>query len=150
MHVSIKQAAIRWLPAIAWMTLIFWFSSQSELPRPANDLLNLLLRKTAHFGVYAVLALCYHWALGSDTLIPAGNHRRRLIALLLAVLYAISDEYHQAWTPLRRPSPIDVLIDSAGAATALWLAPSLWRKMIGAPAQHTGHDASQISAEPRV
>lgn len=119
----------RWLPAVAWMALIFWFSSQSRLPRPDSDLLNLLMRKSAHFGVYGVLALCYHWAIGGDSVIPAPGHsRRRTIALVLALLYAISDEYHQSWTPLRQPSPVDVMIDTTGAATALWLLPWLWQR----------------------
>lgn len=125
---SMTRAIVRWLPAVGWMTMIFWFSSQSELPRPASNLLNLVLRKSAHFGVYGVLALTYHWALGSDTLIPTtSSTRRRIIALGLALLYAISDEYHQSWTPLRQPSSVDVLIDTTGAATALWLLPWLWR-----------------------
>lgn len=140
----------RGLPAVAWMALIFWFSSQSELPRPASDLLNLLMRKSAHFGVYAVLALCYHWALGGETPIPpAGSSRRRIMALLLAVLYAISDEYHQSWTPLRQPSLIDVAIDTAGAATALWVLPWLWRRATNRPAQPaTEHSPSQTETHP--
>lgn len=110
---TVQKMAVRWLPAFFWMTVIFWFSSQPDLPRPADDLLNLLMRKTAHFGVYAVLALCYLWALGPQ---------RRWLAFGLAVLYAITDEYHQSWTPKRVPAPTDVLIDSAGAAAALWIA----------------------------
>jgi VanZ family protein len=113
MNRSSAQTVLRWLPAIAWMAIIFWFSSQPDLPRPPSDLLNFLMRKGAHFGVYAVLALCYLYALG--------DWRRRPLALLLAVLYAISDEYHQSWTPKRVPAPTDVLIDTAGAITALWV-----------------------------
>lgn len=122
MRRSITQTTVRWLPAIASMTIIFWFSSQPDLPRPPSDLLNFLMRKAAHFGVYAVLALCYLYALG--------DWRRRRVALLLAILYAISDEYHQSWTPGRVPAPTDVLIDTAGAITALWIvAPWLQRRM---------------------
>jgi VanZ family protein len=134
LQLALQHRLLRWLPAIAWMALIFWFSSQSKLPRPDSDLLNLLMRKTAHFCEYGMLALSYHWALGGATIIPTTRSgRRRLLALLLALLYAISDEYHQSWTPLRHPSPIDVLIDTAGAATALWLLPRIWRGARGDP-----------------
>lgn len=120
---STKQAILRWLPAVAWMALIFWLSAQPDLPRPASNLLNLVLRKGAHFGAYAVLALCYLYALGNWR----SSASRRWLALTLAVLYAISDEYHQSWTPRRHPSATDVLIDSAGAITAL----SLWSWLDG-------------------
>lgn len=116
-----KNPILRWLPAILWMTVIFWFSSQPDLPRPDNDLLNFILRKTAHFVTYAVLALCYVYALG--------DQRHWRAALLLAVLYAISDEYHQSWTPNRYPSWTDVLIDSAGAATGLAMRALLQRRV---------------------
>lgn len=112
----------RWLPAIVWMIVIFWFSSQPDLPRPDSDLLNLLMRKTAHFCTYAVLALCYTWALG--------GWRRWKWALLLVVVYAISDEYHQSWTPRRQPAWTDVLIDTAGGATALLLASRVIRRWL--------------------
>jgi VanZ family protein len=126
---ALRHPLLRWLPALAWMTLIFWFSAQSKLPLPDSDLLNLLMRKTAHFCEYGVLALSYHWALDGATILPTSRSGyRRLLALLLALLYAISDEYHQSWTPLRHPSPIDVLIDTAGAASALWLLPRIWRR----------------------
>jgi VanZ family protein len=94
------------------MVLIFTFSSQSHLPGPDNDWLDILVKKTAHLFAYGVLALCYLFALG--------DWRKRPWALLLATLYAFSDEYHQSWTPLRTPSLTDVLIDLTGAAIALW------------------------------
>lgn len=139
MRGSIWRRIWCWLPALAWMALIFWFSAQPDLPRPTSDLLNLIMRKTAHFGVYGVLALLYLYALG--------DWRRRWLALLLAALYAISDEYHQSWTPRRQPSALDVLIDSAGAATALWLAPRLWRWIGPKIAQRLPGVQSRTSAE---
>ncbi len=104
------------------MVLLFWFSSRSDLPGPQNVLLDLLFKKTAHFVAYGMLALFYLFALG--------EWHKRPLALLLVVLYAISDEYHQSWTPLRTPSPADVLIDTTGAIVTLWLvAPRLHRSL---------------------
>jgi VanZ family protein len=137
----ITRAILRWLPAAAWMALIFWFSSQPDLPRPPSDLLNLIMRKSAHFGVYAVLALTYVRALG-------GWHQRRR-AWLLAVLYAISDEFHQSFTPNRYPSALDVLIDSAGAFTGLWLGP-YGQRFIAKRAQSSAGDRDRAGAEKRA
>lgn len=103
---------LRWLPVLAWMALIFAFSAQPTLPSLPGAWLDVLFKKGAHFGVYAVLAaLCWR------ALMP-----RRAAwgwAWLLAVLYACSDEWHQSFVPGRHPAVTDVLIDAAGAATAL-------------------------------
>jgi VanZ family protein len=136
---SMTKAILRWLPAAAWMAVIFWFSSQPDLPRPANDLLNLILRKTAHFTVFGVLALFYLYALGT--------WRLRWLALVLTILYAISDEYHQSWTPLRHPAWTDVVIDSAGGGCALWLVPRLRQRAIAGITQSSAADPGQASAE---
>ena len=120
--------ACYWLPPLAWMGMIFFLSAQSTLPGPPQPLLDVLLKKGAHFAVYAGLAFWWWRALSS-------THRtspERLsdwavlaLAFVLTALYAVSDEFHQSFTPNRHPSPWDVLIDSAGAATALGL---LWRQ----------------------
>lgn len=138
----ITTTILRWLPAVAWMAVIFWFSAQPDLPRPASNLLNLIVRKTAHFTVFGVLALLYLKALG--------NWRKRWLALLLAVLYAISDEYHQSWTPLRHPAWTDVVIDSAGAFTALWLLPVLRRSAIAGTTRSSAGDRGQTGAGTHV
>ena len=39
-----------------------------------------------------------------------------------ALLYAITDEFHQSFVPGRHPSPYDVILfDGTGALIALWL-----------------------------
>ncbi len=141
MSPSITRTIRRWLPAVAWMALIFWFSSQPDLPRPPSDLLNLILRKGAHFGVYAVLALTYVHALGG------WQHRR--LAFVLAVLYAISDEFHQSFTPNRFPSAMDVLIDSAGALAGLWLGP-YGQRFVAERGRSAARDRGRAGAERRV
>ncbi len=54
------------------------------------------------------------WVLWSRGL----RHRRPGAAAAIAVLYAVSDEYHQTFVAGRHGSPIDVLIDGAGVAIA--------------------------------
>jgi VanZ family protein len=106
------------------MGMIYYLSAQSTLPSPPEPWLNLLLKKGAHFGVYAGLAFWWWRALRS---IRETSPRRLsngavlALAFTLTVLYAASDEFHQSFTPNRFPSPWDVLIDTAGAATTLGL-----------------------------
>ena len=95
------------------MVVIFWFSSQSALPSAADPFLELVFKKGAHVVTYAGLAVCYLWGLHT--------WRRRWVALLLVAIYAISDEYHQSFTPGRSPAASDVLIDTVGATLGLYL-----------------------------
>lgn len=45
--------------------------------------------------------------------------RMALIAFFVAVLYAVTDEFHQIFVPSRQGQVLDVLIDSLGAALGL-------------------------------
>jgi VanZ family protein len=113
-----------WLPPLAWMGMIYYLSAQSTLPGPPQPLLDTLLKKGAHFGVYAGLAFWWWRALCSARRsFPErlSNGAVLALAFILTVLYAASDEFHQSFTPNRHPSLWDVLIDAAGAATALGL-----------------------------
>ncbi len=73
--------------------------------------LELLVRKAAHMTEYAILFWLYRRALRLS-----GAKRPGLCALALCALYAASDEFHQMFTEGRGPSPVDVAIDTAGAA----------------------------------
>jgi VanZ family protein len=66
------------------------------------------LRKIAHAAEYAVLGALLARAVASPRL-----------ACALGVLYAISDEVHQAVVPGREGSPLDVAIDSIGVAAGV-------------------------------
>ena len=49
-------------------------------------------------------------------------------SLAICIAYAVTDEWHQTWTSHRVGSPLDVTLDSAGAAAAmLWIR---WRSVI--------------------
>jgi VanZ family protein len=128
-HRSIVGGLARyWLPPLAWMGMIYYLSAQSNMPSPPEPWLNILLKKGAHFGVYAALAFWWWRALHNVRRTSPGRLSGGAVLVLpfiLTVLYAASDEFHQSFTPNRFPSPWDVLIDAAGAATALGL---LWRR----------------------
>jgi len=103
------------------MALIFWFSSLRE-PRfssvPTDD---LVIKKVGHFCLYLVLAGTLAFALHRTFAGTAWSGRAVRLAFVIAVLFAASDELHQAFTPTRDPSPIDVGIDSLGALTGVVL-----------------------------
>ncbi len=84
---------------------------------PAHiDTANLILRKTAHFVEYAILAMLTYRALGMGPT-PRARGARLLGAVLIAVGCASFDEWHQTLTLTRTGRPRDVLIDGMGALT---------------------------------
>ena len=107
-----------WLPPVIWMGLIFYVSSQPGTSFPDLGGLDLVAKKGAHILEYAVLYLLLFRAL--STLSRAGRTSRRayLLPMLLAILYAISDEVHQTFVPSREGTIRDVLIDSFGVLIA--------------------------------
>jgi VanZ family protein len=112
----IKKILLPWLPSILVMMTIFGFSSIPASEIPNFGPLDLIVKKGGHVLGYALLALAFWLGLRFD-------RRRWWLALLFAVLYAISDEYHQSFVPGRHPGWVDALvIDGGGAATALGLA----------------------------
>lgn len=99
-----------WGPAVAQMLLIFLASSI-----PGDQVPGTISDKLAHLLVYAVLGACFVLPLSGGR--AAGvTPGRAAAAVLLAVLYGVSDEVHQSFTPGRTPDAMDVLADAAGAA----------------------------------
>lgn len=105
-----------WLPALVWMAAIFFLSAQPQLPGLSEHWLDNLIKSGGHFAGYAVLAILY-WRIARRG--PWRRQTALAIAFAGAVLYALSDEFHQSWVPNRDPSLVDLMVDAAGAATAL-------------------------------
>jgi VanZ family protein len=110
---NVKIWLRRWGPSLLMMTLIFTASSTPGTDLPKFGILDLFMKKGGHLGGYALLAAAYLHGLADSRRI---NRRTLLLAIVLAVLYAVTDEFHQSFTPGRTPSPIDVSIDTVGAA----------------------------------
>ncbi len=131
------------LPLVLWMALIFAFSSQNGdqvggwinalvkpfVPTIAMDpgLVKFSVQKAAHFLEYAVLA-----ALAWRALRPLTARHATLLAGILSVLYAASDEWHQSFVLGRGPSLRDVAIDGLGVVFGLAILHALllsrWRR----------------------
>jgi len=142
---------VRWLPVLAWMVVILSasgdrlsFQHTSRIigplvrwlfPHATDDAIHgvvVFVRKSAHVGEYAVLALLV-WharrkALGLKSQSWRWSNEARTIFLVM--LYAATDEFHQLFVPSRQASVWDVLLDTSGAVFALLLVWGLgrWRK----------------------
>jgi len=140
-----------WLVVLIWMGLIFFLSSQQAadsnqlstgiskfimglisgiLPglSPQVQWLNHIVRKNAHFIAYLILGL-----LQVNALYLNGKRGGKafILALLISLLYAASDEFHQTFVPGRSGELRDVMIDTAGALTGIgtyMLIRMKWRK----------------------
>ena len=141
-----------WLPVLAWIALIFSASSDKHSYEHSSRIiepllrwlfphlseshvhdLHELLRKCAHLTEYAVLALLL-WRgvrkpLKNDP--RAWDWREARLTLLMVMLYAATDEFHQQFVATRTSLVSDVFIDTAGGAAGLlafWLV-GRWRKL---------------------
>ncbi len=110
---SLRSFLIRWGPSILIMMIIFAFSSIPSAEMPDFGSTDLLIKKSGHACGYALLASALLWGTGSHSL------KRLLLAWLLAILYAFTDEFHQIFVPGRHSSLVDVGIDAAGGLTGL-------------------------------
>ena len=104
-----------WAPVIVWAGLIFAFSAQPDLRFAPDEVLDFLVRKVGHMGIFGILALLSWRAVATTT----AWRRTRAWALALAVLYAVTDELHQGFVAGRHASAVDVGIDAAGALIAV-------------------------------
>ncbi|HUW24012.1 MAG TPA: VanZ family protein [Patescibacteria group bacterium] len=108
-----------WVPILFWMGLIYFLSSVPSL-RVTEGLSDLILRKLAHMTEYAILFILSFRALRSTN--SLSTRRNLIYALVISVLYAASDEYHQTFVPGRAGRIWDVAIDTAGVLGGLALA----------------------------
>jgi VanZ family protein len=124
-----------WGPALAWATLISYFStgvfswqntSHVIIPilawlfphaKPETLLAaHFYIRKSGHFWEYFLLSLLVLRGVRAGR--PGWRWTWALMALAAAACYAGLDELHQAFVPTRTASVYDVLLDSTGAAVA--------------------------------
>lgn len=116
-----------------WMFLIFLMSSfdATESTNQSNfivniitnifkieniELLSFIIRKLAHFTEYLILGL-----LVANMFTKNNINNLYLISIILCIIYATSDEIHQLFVPGRACQLRDVLIDSIGSITGVYL-----------------------------
>lgn len=112
--VSPRNRVGLWLLVVAWMAVIFALSSQSQFPTPAgmsDDARSVI----GHLCVYGVLSVLLWMALPRGW--PAS--RRIAVAFAGAMLFGVTDEWHQSFVPNRESTPSDLVVDAIGATVAL-------------------------------
>lgn len=129
---------LAWISVLIWMGVIFNFSAQkgeesSQLSQGVSkivynfvsrvpgielkpSLFHSLLRQAAHFFVFFTLALLL---INAFRISGVSFNRSALYTLLIAVIYAALDEYHQSFVPGRTATLKDVLTDSLGIIAAI-------------------------------
>ncbi len=140
---SLQRRVWRYGPLVLWMIFIFVASTgefsavnTSKIIRPLFlwlfpnlseerlALIHFFARKAAHFTEYAVFGVLAHRAFFASS--HAFLRRSWFwIGILLIVVYALLDEYHQSFVPSRTASIYDSLIDVVGGLSAL-IAFAIW------------------------
>ena len=133
----------RYLPLIAWLAFISFASSDDFnagntsriigplilwlFPNTSPETLavvHFITRKVAHFTEYAILGFLAARAFRTSPR-PAIHQRWFLIGVILIVVYALLDEYHQSFVPSRTASIFDSMIDMTGGLIALII---VWKR----------------------
>jgi VanZ family protein len=134
-----------WLPVIFWMCFIFWmstetFSSQNTfslvetvlrflVPKISSQemgLIHAFIRKSGHVIEYFILGLLLFRAFRGSSIV-SWNWRWSFLAVIVVVLWAASDEFHQSFVPTRSASAVDVGIDTAGGILSQFVS-ALWHR----------------------
>lgn len=128
-----KKNKLSIIPVIIWALAIFIMSSfnAEESANQSNfivniiasifkinniSLLSLIIRKLAHFTEYLILGVLV------INMFTKNNVRKSyILSILLCIIYATSDEIHQIFTPGRACQIKDILIDSIGSITGIYL-----------------------------
>jgi VanZ family protein len=132
-----------WLPLLIWLGVIFLGSTnlmsaehtsrfivpillwlKPGMAPHSIKLILVVMRKCAHVGEYAILALLLWRALRSG---PTLRTKRPMLfgaVLLACAVFAASDEFHQSFVKSRTPSVRDVILDVAGALFGLLIGAS--------------------------
>lgn len=122
----------KWLVVFLWMILIFLFSNEPGITSTETsnffvkrvafledcfgiplDILTFLIRKSAHFFLYFVLGVLVSNA-------TRGIKKYWIVALLLCLLYACTDEIHQLFVIGRSGELKDVFIDFMGSSLGIY------------------------------
>lgn len=92
---------------------------EPERTKLKEEVLTPIVRKTAHFSIYAMLGI---WTINFiDTFENLKTSKKTMISLIFCMLYAITDELHQTLVSGRSGEIRDVLIDTIGTLTGMML-----------------------------
>lgn len=113
--------------SIIWMSIIFYLSSLPSTSTGPDTPFFKAVSKMLHFIIFGILSILYLSSLKWDKHLRETGIKFFLLSLFLTSIYAMTDEYHQSFSPGRTPSVGDVIIDTCGALTFLTIAYFLTR-----------------------
>lgn len=135
-RIFIRKFIKYWVPVISLMCFTSWmstetFSSQntyswiemvlrslaSKITSQEIGLMHALLRKAAHLIEYFILGLLLIRAFRGD-FTESWKWRWSFFAVMVLILWAATDEFHQSFVTTRTASALDVGIDTAGGMLA--------------------------------
>ncbi len=103
-----------WLPVFVWIGVIFFFSSLPSIPGGEKNILDFIVKKSAHVTEYAIFYGLLYSALSAQKtnskLSPPAKGEKNVVqrgftpfhlSFLLGLFYAFTDESHQLFIPGR-------------------------------------------------
>ncbi len=131
-HTSEVLSIIKWLFPSASPEFLAWF--------------HFLMRKAGHLTEYAILAILAARAFRYSSHQFIKSHWFAS-SLLVAVAYALTDEFHQSFVPSRTASIYDCMIDSTGALITLAIIWLNHRRSSGPARVRTESGSDRIKAQ---
>jgi VanZ family protein len=141
---SLTRALRIWLPPILWLGVIAWESfrlssnvtgvwlydllsaAHISVSYPQFETLHHLLRKLGHFAGYGLLTLLFFrawfYTLRREVSSTRFQLRCAALALIVTLLTAMADEWHQSFDLSRTGTSKDVALDMTGGITGQILA----------------------------
>ncbi len=98
------------LPLIAWCVFVF---TASSIPSKNIPALGMYFDKVIHFGVYGTLCWLAHVAFHHQPNISLKKYSLPA-AIIFTVVFGLSDEFHQMFTPGRSAEVLDLVADTFG------------------------------------
>ena len=82
------------------------------------DRIESIVRKIAHYSIYTLVGILLMSLMSTYKLKELD---RIAVSLIIGVIYASTDEIHQAFVPGRGPLVTDVILDSMGVLTGIFI-----------------------------
>lgn len=135
-----------WCAVALWAALIFFMSAKSGTDLSGGEGLVSRIKlwlssaaapvfgpdvdvvsPAAHFVEYTIFGALIFAALRWSF---PDQHRMRLavIAIIIASLYGVTDEFHQYFVPDRACDPVDWLVDTCGAALGAFISRAIFKR----------------------
>ena len=124
---SAEKIIFYWLPVILWAAMIFTFSANPTTPTSEIHWQDFIIKKTLHILFYGIFATLLYRAFRTS---QVGKSKAGYISIIIALLYGVTDEIHQSFTPGRMPRVYDVVFDTIGAILAVFV---IWKLLPTAP-----------------